>query len=127
MNGEAERTAQSHPFATHFRIHHKNCCHSARSRQIRGCPWRRPYPGGHSFPLTGLHLQKTLRNPALDREPLRLRLRRLRRLCLRRFLLARSQNGMQNRAFHARHELHHAGIANILNEPVDDVVAQLAV
>ena len=32
---------------------------------------------------------------------------------------------MQNRSFHARHELHHACIAHILDEPVNDVVSQL--
>ena len=34
---------------------------------------------------------------------------------------------MQNRAFHARHELDNTGFANILNQPVDDGVAQIAV
>ncbi len=34
---------------------------------------------------------------------------------------------MQNGAFHAGHELDHSGFADVLNEPVDDVVAQLAV
>ena len=34
---------------------------------------------------------------------------------------------MQDGAFHARHELHNAVVANILDQPVDDRVAQLAV
>ena len=34
---------------------------------------------------------------------------------------------MQNGAFHARHELDDAGVADVLDEPVDDVVAQIAV
>src|SRR5580693_3605550 len=42
-------------------------------------------------------------------------------------LLGGGKNGMQNGAFHARHELHNAGFANVLNQPVDDGVAQLAV
>ena len=33
---------------------------------------------------------------------------------------------MQDCAFHARHELDHASLPYILNEPVDDVVAELA-
>jgi hypothetical protein len=41
-------------------------------------------------------------------------------------LLGGSQNGVKNRAFHARHELDDPGVANVLDEPVDDGVAQLA-
>jgi len=41
--------------------------------------------------------------------------------------LAWSQDGVQRGAFHARHELDDAGIAHVLNEAVDDGVAQLAV
>lgn len=33
---------------------------------------------------------------------------------------------MQGRAFHARHKFNESGIAHILNEPVDDVVAEFA-
>src|SRR5580698_7223358 len=55
----------------------------------------------------------------------RRRRRRLRFGCV--LLLARRQNRVQNRPFHARHELDHAGVANILNQPIDDLVAQFAV
>jgi hypothetical protein len=34
---------------------------------------------------------------------------------------------MQDSALHARHELDHAGRANILDEPIDDFIAELAV
>ena len=33
---------------------------------------------------------------------------------------------MQNRAFHARHELNHACVANVLDEAIDDRVAKFA-
>ena len=53
---------------------------------------------------------------------------RCRRLGLGRFLLlGRSQNGVQDGAFHARHELHHPSLADVLDQPVDDGVAQFAV
>ena len=42
-------------------------------------------------------------------------------------LFARRQNGVQGSSFHAGHELNNAGLADILNQPVDDSVAQLAV
>lgn len=42
-------------------------------------------------------------------------------------LLAGGDDGVQRRAFHARHELDDPGIAYILNEAIDDGVAQLAV
>jgi hypothetical protein len=45
---------------------------------------------------------------------------------LRRILLGRGQNRVQNRTFHARHKLHHARVTYILNQPVDDVVTQFA-
>src|ERR1700733_5198805 len=41
--------------------------------------------------------------------------------------LARGQDGMERGAFHAGHELHNACVPHVLNEPVDDGVAQLAV
>ncbi len=41
--------------------------------------------------------------------------------------LAWGQDGVQRGAFHARHELNDAGITHVLNEAVDDGVAQLAV
>jgi hypothetical protein len=41
--------------------------------------------------------------------------------------LAWGQDGVERRAFHAGHEFDDAGVAHILNEPVDDGVAQLAV
>src|SRR3984957_15625442 len=41
--------------------------------------------------------------------------------------LSRGQDGVQRRAFHAGHELHYACIPHVLNEPVDDGVAQLTV
>ena len=34
---------------------------------------------------------------------------------------------MQNGSFHARHELDHPSLADVLDEPVDDRIAQLAV
>src|SRR5579863_4526020 len=50
------------------------------------------------------------------------------RLGLRRLLLLRRrQNRVQNGAFHARHELHNTVIANVLDQLVDDRVAQFAV
>ncbi len=42
-------------------------------------------------------------------------------------LLGRRQDGVQDGAFHARHELHHAGFADVLDEAVDDGVAQFAI
>jgi hypothetical protein len=51
----------------------------------------------------------------------------LRRLGLGRVSLGRGQNGVQDGAFHPRHEFHNAGVANIHNEAVDDVVAEFAV
>src|ERR1700685_4024844 len=41
-------------------------------------------------------------------------------------LLARSKDGVQRGAFHARHEFDNARVTHILNEPVDDRIPQLA-
>jgi hypothetical protein len=47
-------------------------------------------------------------------------------LGLGRILLPRwCENGVQNGAFHARHEFHNASVTDVLNEPVDDVVAEI--
>jgi hypothetical protein len=40
---------------------------------------------------------------------------------------SRRENRVQRVAFHARHELHHAILADVLNQPVDDRVTQLPV
>jgi hypothetical protein len=34
---------------------------------------------------------------------------------------------VKNRPLHARHKLNHTGVADVLNQPVDDLVTQLAV
>ena len=44
-----------------------------------------------------------------------------------RVLAGRGEDGVQDGAFHARHELDHAGVADVLDEAVDDLVAQFAV
>ena len=50
------------------------------------------------------------------------------RLGLRCILLLRwGKNGVQDRAFHARHELDDSRITDVLNKAVDDVVTELAV
>jgi hypothetical protein len=41
-------------------------------------------------------------------------------------LLAWRDDGVQNGAFHARHELNYARFTDVLNEAVDDVVAEVA-
>src|SRR6476646_8767481 len=48
------------------------------------------------------------------------------RLRLGLFFLRRRQDGVQNGAFHAGHELHRPGIADVLNQPVDDFVSKFA-
>jgi len=63
-----------------------------------------------------------------NRYPGRSRLRRRCRLGLGGvLLLCRRQNGVQDGALHARHELHNSRLANVLDEAVDDGVAQFAV
>src|SRR6185437_1522578 len=55
-------------------------------------------------------------------------LRRRRRLGLGLLLLfAGCENGVQGGAFHSRHELANAGVADVLDEAVDDVVAEVEV
>ena len=44
-----------------------------------------------------------------------------------RILFCGGEDGVEDGAFHAGHELDHAGVADVLNEAVDDVVAELAV
>ena len=41
-------------------------------------------------------------------------------------LLRRPDDGVENGAFHTRHELDHSGIADVLDQLVDDRIAQLA-
>ena len=41
-------------------------------------------------------------------------------------LLVGRDDGVQDGAFHARHELDDAGVADVLDEAVDDVVAEVA-
>ena len=42
-------------------------------------------------------------------------------------LFARGEDGVEDGSFHARHELNHAGFADVLDEAVDDVIAEFAV
>ena len=41
--------------------------------------------------------------------------------------LAGREDGVKNSTFHARHELDHRDVANVLYEAIDDVVAKVAV
>src|SRR5436190_385859 len=41
-------------------------------------------------------------------------------------LLRGRQDGMQRRSLHTRHELHQTGVADIENQTVDDLVAEIA-
>ena len=54
------------------------------------------------------------------------RCRRL-RLFLAFVLFAGGEDRVENRAFHARHELDHGDLADVLDEAIDDVVAEVAV
>jgi len=51
---------------------------------------------------------------------------RRRRLSFWHILTAGRQDGVQDGPLHARHEFHQAGIAHILDEAIDHVVAELA-
>ena len=48
-------------------------------------------------------------------------------LGLGRVLFRGGEDGVEDGAFHAGHELDHAGVADVLDEAIDDVVAKLAV